>query len=551
MKRLCTALISLMLFSCIESLACTNLIVGRKASVDGSVICSYNCDGWAFAGALNSIPGGRHLPGEIYTVHKHNGTSTDTVNIPQVEYTYNRIGYINEKQVAIVETTFNGRAELHNKEGIFSYRVLMDLALQRSASAREAILTIGALADEYGYNSTGETLTVCDKNEAWIMEIIGKGPGVKGAVWVALRVPDDCICAHANLSRIRRFPLDDPENCLYAKDVITFAREKGYFNGRDEDFSFREAYCPISFVDVRYCDARVWSFFRHHTNPEEMDRYLPYINGNFKKCDHLPLWIKPDRKLSVRDIQNDMRDHYEGTPLDMTADVSAGPWGMPVRPPQRNWESSEGKACFNERPIATQQACYTMVCHLRNWLPDALGGVMYYNQDDAAVVAYVPIHCCVNRVPEPFLRKNNLHTEFNEKGAFWLNNLVGNLAYPRWSAVYPDIRSAQKELEDYYEKDEAEALKVAANLHGNDIVEYFTEKARYNTDRMMARWGELAKFIIVRHNDMVEVNVESDGSLSRSRKYEKPGYNQNFKDEIVKSTGSRYLIKGRKEYVDR
>lgn len=518
--------------------ACTNIIVGRKASADGSVICSYNCDGWAYAGYLTSIPGGVHSPGEMCPVHQHNGTKVEL--IPQVERTYSRIGYINEKQVSIVETTFGGRPELVNKDGIFGYRVHMDLALQRSTTAREAIHVIDELTQTYGYNSSGEILTICDKNEAWIMEIIGKGPGVKGSVWVALRVPDDCICAHANLSRIRQFPLNDPENCLYAKDVISFARQKGWYKGRDKDFSFREAYSPITFSDVRYCDARVWSIFRHHTDPAEMDKYLPYLNGEFDKCDHLPLWIKPDRKLTVRDVQNDMRDHFEGTALDMTTDVSAGPWGMPVRPPKRTFTSQDGRKFFSERPIATQQSCYTMVCQMRNWLPDAVGGVMYYNCDDAAVVAYVPVYCCVTQVPEAFLHEHAKNWEFDEKGAYWMNNFVGNMAYPRWSAVYPDIQEAQKELEDYYEKDQNEVLAAVQELHGQDVVDYLTGRTALYTDMMMKRWDRLARYIIVRHNDMVRLQVDENGELSHKRKYDKPGFNGSFYEEIVKSTGKRY-----------
>ncbi len=524
-----------------EADACTNLIVGKNASVDGSVICSYNCDGWAYAGFLTSIPGGLHQPGEMCPVHQHNGTRVEL--IPQVERTYNRIGYINENQVAIVETTFDGRPELNNKDGIFGYRVHMDLALQRSRTAREAIGVIADLTSKYGYHSSGETLTICDKNEAWIMEIISKGPGVTGAVWVAMRIPDDCICAHANISRIRQFPLNDPENCLYAKDVISFAREKGYYKGRDKDFSFRDAYCPITFSAVRYCDARVWSFFRHHTDPAEMDKYLPYLNGEFDKCDHLPLWIKPDRKLSVRDIQRDMRDHYEGTALDMTTDVSAGPWGMPVRPPKRNFTTADGGKYFSERPIATQQSCYTMVCQLRNWLPDPVGGVMYYNCDDAAVVAYVPVYCCVNEVPEAFRKEHAPNWEFDEKGAYWMNNFVGNLAYPRWSAVYPDIQAAQKELEDYYEKDQEEVLATVQTLHGPDVTAYLTRKSTEYTEKMMKRWDALARFIIVRHNDMVRLKVDENGELNRNRKYDKPGFNESFYEQIATDTGSRYEIK--------
>ena len=280
------------------ALACTNLIVGKKASADGSVMCSYNCDGFGFSGSLSYSPAGRHDKDELIAIHGW-GPSHEGQYVKQVEYTYNVVGLMNEKQVTIVETTFDGRLELVNNEGLLDYFSLMRLALQRSATAREAIKCMAELVEEYGYNSSGETITICDPNEAWIMEIIGKGPGNKGAIWVALRIPDDCICAHANLSRIRQFPQEKgrsihskqlakiikPEiECVYAYDVISFAREQGFFNGKDEDFSFRDAYCPIDFENVRYADARVWSFFRHHYNHEEMDKYLPYINGDFDQC---------------------------------------------------------------------------------------------------------------------------------------------------------------------------------------------------------------------------------------------------------------------------
>ena len=353
--------------------ACTNLIVGKKASRDGSVMCSYNCDGFGFSGSLFYSPAGRHAKGEKIAIHGW-GPSHEGQFVDQVEYTYNVVGLMNEKQVTIVETTFDGRLELQNRDGLLDYFSLMRLALQRSSTAREAIRCMVGLVEEYGYNSSGESITVCDPDEAWIMEIIGKGPDRKGAVWVALRIPDDCICAHANLSRIRQFPLEKrrsyksissrnigyinkPEvECVYAYDVISFAREKGFFSGKDEEFSFRDAYCPIDFENVRYADARVWSFFRHHCNADEMDKYLPYINGDFSNYDHLPLWIKPDEPLSLQDLQADMRDHFEGTPLDMTCDVTAGPWGMPVRPLPMHFSDSRGNNYYRERPIATQQS---------------------------------------------------------------------------------------------------------------------------------------------------------------------------------------------------
>lgn len=514
---------AVLLASYSQSEACTNLIVGKAASADGSVICTYNCDTFGYSGWLTRSPAGRHPKGERIAVRSfwHPGEINGYVD--QVDYTYSVIGYINEKQLCIVETTFGGRKELVNPEGILGYDNVIQLALQRCSTAKEAIRVMGDLMDTYGYRDEGETFTVCDKEEAWIMELIGKGPGRKGAVWVALRIPDDCISAHANISRIRNIPFSDKENCMYSKDVVSFAREMGYFSGKDADFSFRDAYCPISFLGVRQCDARVWSFFRHHTDPAEMDKYLPYLDGEFDKIDHLPLWIKPDSKLSVRDVMSDMRDHYEGTPLDMTADLSAGPWGMPVRPRAKTFES-EGRKYFRERPIASPQAGFTLVAQLRSWLPDEVGGVMWFNCDDAAMVAYVPVYCGEREIPAAFAEENNRNGVFNENGAYWMCNFVSNMVYPRYSAMAGDLIAARDELEDFYASEQEEVVGNAVGMTPSDRVAYLTSKTAAYTDMMMRRWDRLARELIVKYND------------------QPGGYDQQFNDAIVRDTGERYRI---------
>ena len=555
MKRLLiTALLAMLGWE--SALACTNLIVGKKASADGSVMCTYNCDGFGFSGSLFYSPAGKHAPGEQITVNGwgpfHKGRY-----VKQVEYTYNVVGLMNEKQLTIVETTFDGRLELVNEDGLLDYFTLMRLALQRSTTAREAIKCMAELVEEYGYNSSGESITVCDPNEAWIMEIIGKGPKRNGAVWVALRIPDDCICAHANLSRIRQFPqesgksissknfgrINDPEvECMYAADVISFAREKGFFNGKDEEFSFRDAYCPIDFENVRYADARVWSFFRHHYSQEEMDKYLPYINGDFDVCDHLPLWIKPDKPLSLRDLQQDMRDHYEGTPLDMTSDMTAGPWGMPVRPLPMHYKDSDSLDYFRERPIATQQSGFTMTCQMRSWLPDDVGGVTWFNCDDANMVAYVPLYCCITKVPACFRQENNPRNEFSFESAFWMNNWVANMVYPRYSMMIGDLRKAQNELEDYYFADQDKVLVAIKDMNPAKRQDYLNRKSIAYAEKMMQRWDQLAKYLIVRYNDLVVRKIGKDGKFVRWG-YETPGYDQQFIDAIKPSTGERYQLK--------
>ncbi len=565
MKR--TFFITLIIALCIEPiLACTNLIVGKKASTDGSVMCTYNCDGFGFSGSLFYSPAGRHDKDELIAIHGW-GPSHEGQFVKQVEYTYNVVGLMNEKQVTIVETTFDGRLELVNDEGLLDYFSLMRLALQRSSTAREAIRCMAELVDEYGYNSSGETITVCDPNEAWIMEIIGKGKGRKGAVWVALRIPDDCICAHANLSRIRQFPqeqkksyksissknlqnINRPEvECVYAYDVISFARELGFFSGNDADFSFRDAYCPIDFENVRYADARVWSFFRHHYNKAEMDKYLPYINGDFDVCDHLPLWIKPDAPLSLRDLQNDMRDHFEGTPLDMTADMTAGPWGMPIRPLPMHFKDKDSIAYFRERPIATQQSGFTMTCQMRSWLPDDVGGVTWFNCDDANMVAYVPLYCCITQVPDAFRQENNPRNEFSFESAFWMNNWVANMVYPRYSMMIGDLRKAQKELEDYYFADQDSVLLAVKGMQPADRRSYLNRKSIDYTARMMQRWDKLAKYLIVKYNDQIIRRTDENGDFLRWG-YDTPGYDQRFIDAIGTSTGDRYKLEkviGRRE----
>ncbi|MBQ3709819.1 MAG: C69 family dipeptidase [Bacteroidales bacterium] len=557
-KLLITILVAMLGWE--SALACTNLIVGKKASADGSVMCTYNCDGFGFSGSLSYIPAGRHEPGELIAIHGW-GPPHEGQFVKQVEYTYNVVGLMNEKQVTIVETTFDGRLELVNRDGLLDYFSLMRLALQRSSTAREAIKCMVELVEEYGYNSSGETLTICDPNEAWIMEIIGKGPGKKGAVWVALRIPDDCICAHANLSRIRQIPFGKtsissknlkkifkPEiDCVYAYDVVSFAREKGFFTGKDADFSFRDAYCPIDFENVRYADARVWSFFRHHYSHEEMDKYLPYINGDFDVCDHLPLWIKPDKPLSMRDLQQDMRDHFEGTPLDMTSDMTAGPWGMPIRPLPMHFKDSDSLAYFRERPIACQQSGFTMTCQMRSWLPNDVGGVTWFNCDDANMVAYVPLYCCITQVPDCFRPENNPRAEFSDKSAFWMNNWVANMVYPRYSMMIGDLREAQKELEDYYFADQDNVLAAIKEMTPADRQSFLNRKSIEYAEKMMQRWDQLARFLIVRYNDQIVRRVDENGNFTRWG-HDTPGYDQQFIDAIHKSTGDRYLLK---EVIDR
>ena len=523
MKRLSCIAVALLLAGVAEALACTNILVGKKASADGSVLCSYNCDTFGYTGWLTQSKAGRHEPGEKIAIRNfwHPGEIKGYVD--QVAYTYNVIGYMNEHQLTILETTFEGREELVNPEGILGYDNVMQLALQRCRTAREAILEMGRLMDEYGYCDSGETFSVCDPDEAWIMEVIGKGPGRKGAVWVALRVPDDALCAHANQSRIRKIPFKDKENCLYSKDVVSFAREMGYFSGEQQDFSFREAYCPFDFEHMRLCEPRVWSIFRHHTDPAYMDSFLPYLNGQFDVCDELPLWIKPDKPVTLQEVMADMRDHFEGTPLDMTQDVMAGPWSSPIRPRAKSF-TSEGKRYFRERPASTQQAGFAVVAQMRSWLPDAVGGVYYFNCDDPGMVAYVPVYCGVTQIPEAFDARHNQNGIFDEKGAFWLCNWVSNMVYPRYSAMMPALLEAREELEGYFAADQTAVEAQAQALTPGEQTAFLNARTAAYTEKMMDRWSRLARELIVRFNDQ-------------------PGsYDQAFWDAVARDTGDRYRI---------
>ena len=534
----------------LPAFCCTNLIVGKAASADGSVMCTYNCDGFGFAASLSYSAPGSHAPGEMLAIRDW-GPDSPVHYIKQAPYTYAVAGLMNEKQVSIVETTWGGRDELLNREGWLDYFTLMHLALQRASTAREAIDVMHQLVQEYGYNSTGESFAVCDKEEAWIMEMIGKGPGRKGAVWVAMRLPDDCVTAYANSSRIQQFPqakkVDKkkgyfivPGECMYSADVITLAREMGWFDGINADFSFREAYQPMTFSKIRACEARVWSFFRRHTADKSvMDAYLPFINGDMSVFDALPLWIKPDHKVTYREIQDDMRDHYEGTALDMTVDVSAGPWASPYRNQPVNFTASDGTAMFRERPIGCQQSGMTMVCRMRSWLPDAVGGVTMFNLDDANMVAYVPVFCGIDRIPDPFRAENNNILEFSTESAFWMCNWVANMIYPRYGAMIGDLRDAQTELEDFYEADMKEVEAKAAGLTPGELTSLVTRKSIDYTSLMMQRWDKLAKLLIVKHNDQV-MRPSENGEVVPGR-HTSPAYSPVFIDAVKDATGDRYV----------
>lgn len=533
------ALAAIMSASAIESSACTNLIVGKKASVDGSVLVSYNADDYGMFGHLCHYPAGTHKKGEMRKIFDWD-TGEYHGEIPEAPVTYNVIGNINEFQLSIGETTYGGREEMVDTTGILDYGSLIYVTLQRAKTAREAISVMTSLVEKYGYCSEGETFSICDPNEAWIMEMMGTGPGSKGVVWVAMRIPDNAICAHANQSRIGKFDMKDKKNVLYSKNVISYARKMGWFTGKDVDFSWKNTYARPDFSGRRFCDARVWSFFNHYQ--KGFDRYLPWALGKDSNAEDMPLWIIPDRKLSVHDVEMGMRDHYEGTALALdTTNVGGGIYQMPYRPTPLQFKV-DGKTYFNERPISTQQTAFSFVSQLRSWMPREIGGVIWFGNDDANMVAYTPVYCGNTVQPECYNTPGADAVTFSDKNAFWVCNWVSNMVYPRYSQIFPELQTLRDSLEASYFAQQADFEKKAMNLYATDkqaalrmLNDYSVEKAQ----QMLAQWKNLAIRIIVKYNDM-GVKQEKNGKIIQ--KTMRSGYPESFARKLVKETGDWYAV---------
>lgn len=524
--------------------ACTNFIVGKKASADGSVICTYNADDYGLFINLCHYPAGTHPKGTMRKIFNWDTNKYQGV-IPEAPQTYNVIGNINEFQVSIAETTYGGREEMEDSTGILDYGSLIYLALQRSKTAREAIQVMTTLAQTYGYNSGGETFTICDPNEAWIMEMMGKGPGSKGVVWVALRVPDDAICAHANQSRITKFNMNDKANVLYSKDVVSFARSKGWFTGKDKDFSWRDTYAKPTFGGRRFCDARVWSFFNHFAN--DFDKYLPWALGKNKDAEDMPLWIIPNKKVSVQDVMACMRDHYENTPLALdSSSVGGGVWEMPYRPTPLRFKV-DGKNYFNERPVSTQQTAFSYVAQLRSWLPREVGGVLWFGNDDGNMVAYTPIYCGNTTQPECYNTPGADAVTFSDKNAFWVCNWVSNMVYPRYNQMFPTLKEVRDSLENSYFANQLAIEKQAVALYNTDKAKAISLLNQYSNDKaqqMLHHWKDLAVRLIVKFNDMT-VKPEKNGVFVRTPEgtgaaVKRPGFSNAFARKLVKETGDKY-----------
>ena len=526
--------------------ACTNFIVGKDASVDGSVICTYTADDYGMFIGLQHFPAGTHKKGEMRDVvdwdtHVYHG------QIPEAPVTYTVNGNINEYQVTIGETTCGGREEMIDPQGIIDYGSLIHIALQRSKTAREAIKVMTTLAQTYGYCSSGESFTICDPNEAWIMEMLGKGPGSKGVVWVAQRIPDNAISGHANQSRIGKFNMKDKKNVMYSKDVIKFARDKGWFTGKDADFLWKMVYSAPDFAGRRICDARVWAFFNRFV--KGMDRYLPWALGKDKNAEDMPLWVIPDKKLSVQDVEAAMRDHFEGTPMALdSTDIGGGVWQMPYRPTPLYYEVN-GKKYFNERPTSTQQTGFSYVSQMRSWLPRQIGGVLWFGNDDGNMVAYTPIYCGNTVPPECYDTPGADAVTFSMKNAYWVCNWVSNMVYPRYSLMFPSLKAVRDSLDQSYFAQQAEVEARAVELcktSEEEAVKYLNTYSNTKAQQMLERWKELAFYLIVKYNDMA-VKPDQNGKFLRTKEglgatVKRVGSAAAFQKKLAETTGDKFLV---------
>lgn len=523
----------------ISSLACTNFLIGKNVSADGSTMVTYSADSYTLYGELYHWPAKTYTSGEMLKVYEWD-TGKYLGDIKQVAQTYNVVGNMNEHQLTIGETTFGGRTELENPEGIIDYGSLIYITLQRAKNAREAIKVMTDLVEEYGYYSSGESFSIADPNEIWVLEMIGKGKGVKGAVWVAVRIPDDCISAHANQARIQQFPLNDSRNCIYSKDVISFARQKGYFDGKDKDFSFAKAYNPLDFGGLRYCEARVWSFFNRFN--KDMAKYVTYAKG--ETSEPMPLYIKPDKKISLTDVKEAMRDHYEGTALDWKHDIGAGPFESPYRWAPLEWEVDSIKYC-NERPIATQQTGFVFVAQMRSWLPKEIGGILWFGVDDAAQTVFVPMYCSITEIPECFRQGNGDLYTFSWTSSFWIHNWVSNMVYTKYSYMYPDMKKVQQEIEQKF-LDNQERIEKDAFISSIPTDKFLTRYSNEQAQYAFNRWKQLGEFLMIKYMDGV-VRKEKNGEFIRNE-YGKPtspdrvGYPEDYYRRIVKETGDKYKV---------
>lgn len=539
-------LLSAFLVAASYAVACTNFIVGKKASADGSVFCTYNADSYGAFMPLYHFPAGKHAPGEMRQIYDWD-TNKYLGQIPEAAETWNVIGNTNEWQLTIGETTFGGREEMVDTTGIIDYGSLIYITLQRAKNAREAIQVMTALVEQYGYCSEGETFSICDPNEAWIMEMMGCASDRKlskeRTVWVALRIPDDMICAHANQSRIRQFDMKDKQNVLFSKNVVKYARKMGWFSGKDEEFSYADAYCPADFGARRWCEARVWSFFNRFS--DDFSAYLPWALGEDPNAQPMPLWIKPNKLLTLQDMQAAMRDHFEGTPLSLDQDLGGGIWEMPYRVSPLSYKV-DGEQYFNERPTSTQQSAFSFISQMRSWLPRQVGGCFWFGNDDGNMVSYVPIYCANTRQPVCFNTPGADDIHFSMDNAFWVCNWVANMVYPRYSLMFPSLKQVRDSLDAAFARAQPEIEAEAIARYANDeqaLAAHMTDYSCLKAEQMMDRWRQLAYFLIVKYNDMVE-RPDRDGQFyynenGLGQTIKRPGMPERFAREMNRHGGQR------------
>lgn len=566
MRKILPIFALLMLVSRFDADACTNVIITPGASKDGSSIVSYAADSHQLYGELYFTPAARFSAGSSLQIREWD-TQRPLGAIAQVSRTYQTVGNMNQYQLVIAETTWGGRSELFpGKDAVgLDYGSLIYVTLQRAKTAREAIEIIVSLANEYGYVSEGETFSIADTKEAWVMDIVGKGPDSKGIVWVARRIPDGYICAHANQARITRFPLNDKDNCLYAPDVISFAREKGWFEGRDEDFSFRDAFNPLDFSGARACDARAWSAFNilgdgtftYMEDGREVSRpasdWVDYAMGYDLKGE-MPLFIKPSRKIGVKDVADVMRDHYEGTSMDMTTDIGAGGNALPYRwrPMSFEWE---GKTYINERAIATQQTGFWFVAQSRGYLPDEVGALIWFGCDDAATSYLTPIYVNTKSVPECLRVGNGDMLHYSATSQFWMCNRVANACYKMYNQMAPVVRTAIDDFENYQmdvavpQMDAALSDLVSAGRVGKALKK-MTDYSVNTAMTQFEKWTRLEELLLVKFIDGNVKAQNEDGSFVHSEYSEgipegiaQPGYTDKWKEAVARDNGNTLISK--------
>ena len=576
-NKLLTTLILILLSAGMQTYACTNFLITKGASTDGSVMISYAADSHVLYGELYHWPAATWPEGAMLDIYEWD-TGKYLGKIKQVAETYNVTGNMNEWQVAIGETTYGGLPELGSQPGaIMDYGSLIYVGLQRSKSAREAILVIGGLMEEYGYASSGESFSIADPEEAWIMELIGKGEGQKGAVWVARRIPDGYISAHANQARITTFPLADGKTsitfddrdkifepgveCVYSPDVISFAREKGYFDGKDKDFSFSDVYAPVDFGGARFCEVRVWAMFNEvHSG---MGQYFDYVKGHVEHNDkfadgsknpngfasnRMPLWIKPERKISVHDMMNFMRNHLEGTALDMSVDIGAGAFGNPYRWRPLTWEV-DGVTYCNERATATQQTGFSFVTQSRNWLPERIGGIFWFGVDDAASSVYMPMYSCMTKSPEKIAPGYGSMMEFVDDAGFWVFNQISNFAYTRYNIIHPEIHEKQQAAEIEFINTVPAIDAAATQLYQIDpalAVKFLTDYSVSAGNNTVLEWKDFYAYLFTKYMDgnIKEAREVPEGYKYYTPKLEQPGYSEKWYRTIVNDTGDKLKVIG-------